>query len=255
MLTIILFLIEIAFILSFKVSHGKKSLSAKSLNFNSRLYSHRMDLHAVATNVRSSSFGGSNFGPNDNNNIIRKSGPSLSQRNAIISDDESLMVIAGPGSGKTRVLSARMAHLLEAGICTGHEILVLSHTNNAANNIKTRTNRLLENSLASTHGVTCNTFHSLCASILRQYISIMSNRQDLLIADDADQMNIMMSLLETRGLPTSYSTASNILRQIRYWKELGLGYLGVRKKSLKSWTEQRAYDLYPEYQAKCIGIL
>ena len=78
----------------------------------------------------------------------------------------------------------------------------------------------------------------------------MSKRQDLLIADDSDQMNIMMSLLESRGLPTSSSTASNILKQIRYWKELGLGYLGVRKKSLKTWTEQRAYDLYPEYQSK-----
>ena len=248
MLKIILLILHLTFILSLKVSHVKKSRTTKSLQHVSNLYSRRMNLHAVATNIRSSSFGGSNF--EQNSNIIRKSGPSASQRNAIISDDESLMVVAGPGSGKTRVLSARMSHLLESGACSGDEILVLSHTNNAAKNIKTRTHRLLENSLATTNGVTCNTFHSLCASILRSYISIMSKRQDLLIADDSDQMNIMMSLLESRGLPTSSSTASNILKQIRYWKELGLGYLGVRKKSLKTWTEQRAYDLYPEYQSK-----
>ena len=63
-------------------------------------------------------------------------------------------------------------------------------------------------------------------------------------------MKIMMGLLESKGLPVSHITATNVLRQIRYWKELGLGYLGVRKQSLTTWTEERAYELYPDYQSK-----
>ena len=182
--------------------------------------------------------------------ILRK-GPSFQQRDAIVSEVPSVLVVAGPGAGKTRVLSARMAYLLESGKCSPAEILVLSYTNSAAQNIKLRTDRLLGDSIATTAGATCNTFHGLCSSILRNNIGTMrADGKDLVIADDSDQMKIMMALLESKGLPASHITATNVLRQIRYWKEQGLGYLGVRKQSLTTWTEERAYELYPDYQSK-----
>jgi len=175
--------------------------------------------------------------------------PSFQQRDAIVSDAQSVLVVAGPGAGKTRVLSARMAYLLESGKCSPSEILALSYTNSAAANIKMRTDRLLSGSIATTEGMTVNTFHGLCSSILRNNIGAMrADGREMQIADDGEQMKIMMSLLESRGLPASHITATNALRQIRYWKELGLGYLGVRKNSLATWTEQRAYELYPDYQ-------
>jgi hypothetical protein len=175
--------------------------------------------------------------------------PSFQQRDAIVSDVQSVLVVAGPGAGKTRVLSARMAYLLESGKCLPSEILALSYTNSAAANIKMRADRLLSGSIATTEGMTVNTFHGLCSSILRSNIGAMrADGREMKIADDGEQMKIMMSLLESSGLPASHITATNTLRQIRYWKELGLGYLGVRKNSLTTWTEQRAYELYPDYQ-------
>ena len=98
-------------------------------------------LTAIATNYRPPSRFNSNSPNERDTQSSRLSGPSVDQRDAIVSNDPSIMVVAGPGAGKTRVLSARMAHLLEVGRCRGEEILVLSYTNTAAGSIKQRTNR------------------------------------------------------------------------------------------------------------------
>lgn len=178
-------------------------------------------------------------------------GPDLFQRDAITTQDESVLVVAGPGAGKTRVLSARLAYLLETAICDPNEILVISFTNSAADRLRKKADEILIGSVATTKGVVSDTFHGFCLSVLRKYSHLIYNTQKkIVIIDDTDQMSIMLSLLEAKGYPPNQSSASNILRQIRYWKELGLGYLGIKKRNLQSWTEQRAYEMYPAYQTK-----
>ncbi len=178
-------------------------------------------------------------------------GPDLFQRDAITTQDESVLVVAGPGAGKTRVLSARLAYLLESAICDPNEILVISFTNSAADRLRKRADEILIGSVATTKGVVSDTFHGFCLSVLRKNSHLIYQTQKkIVIIDDTDQMSIMLSLLEAKGYPPNQSSASNILRQIRYWKELGLGYLGIKKRNLQSWTEQRAYEMYPEYQTK-----
>jgi DNA helicase-2/ATP-dependent DNA helicase PcrA len=165
------------------------------------------------------------------------------------------LVVAGPGSGKTRVLSARLAFLLQNGYCSPKEILVLSFTNSAADNLCAKASAMISalGTAATTTGVYCDTFHGFCSSVIRTHYSVLTRSQartNLIIADDDDQMRIMVELLQSKGMPGGKSKASEILRQIRYWKELGLGYLGVRPKSLTKHTEKIAYELYPEYQAR-----
>ena len=180
--------------------------------------------------------------------------PDIKQLDAIESKDQAVLLIAGAGSGKTRVLSSRLAYLLMSGICSPSEVLILSFSNNAANNLKARADYLLEDSVATTTGVTCSTFHGFCSEVLRKHIFSLSRRKDLVIADEDDQMRIILDLLRYRGSSTHRSHAYDILKQIRYWKELGLGYIGIRKSSLKSVVEKEAYDLYPDYQSKLRSV-
>ena len=95
--------------------------------------------------------------------------PDYNQRQAITTRDSAVMIVAGPGSGKTRVMSARLAYLLESGLAKPSEILVLSFTNTAANNLCTGADKLLRDaeSVAITRGVTCETFHGFCRYVYK----------------------------------------------------------------------------------------
>eukprot|EP01041_Mallomonas_annulata_P001424 gene1424-2735_t len=184
-----------------------------------------------------------------------KSTADAKQMEAIVSAKCSTLVVAGAGSGKTRVLSSRLAHLLSQGSCSPSEVLILSFTNEAANHLRARTERLLNGSVATASGVWCDTFHGLCSKILGDHMASLSLRKDFVIADEGDQLRIITNIIEEKGASTPHrSTALNILKEIRQWKEQGLGYLGVRKKSLKTTAAITAYDIYPEYQKRLRAV-
>ena len=107
--------------------------------------------------------------------------------------------------------------------------------------------------VATTNDVTCNTFHGFCISVMKQYSELIFPLQNkgFTIVEENDQKKLMLSILESQGMPLSQSSISNILRQIREWKELGLGYQGIRPAiHLVTDTQIRAYKLYPSYQSK-----
>ena len=128
---------------------------------------------------------------------------------------------------------------------------MLSFTKNAAENVKIASQKMLEGTEATTIGVTCATFHSFCGLVLRQHIHLIEPLADFSIADENDQIKIVSSLLDHKE---GIATATEILKQIRLWKEQGLGYLGIKKKALDSTRvskiEQIAYDLYPLYMLR-----
>lgn len=177
--------------------------------------------------------------------------PDYDQSEAIVSTEAAVLVVAGPGSGKTRVLSARLAYLLKSGACNPSEILVLSFTNSAANNLCAKASTMLKDTVATTSGVQCDTFHGFCSSVIRKHMPLLGGAQKVpVIADDADQMRIMMEILAKKGKPHSKRDAQDVLRLIREWKELGLGYFAVQEKFLDKPEKKMAYEMYPEYQAR-----
>lgn len=176
--------------------------------------------------------------------------PDNVQRDAILCKDPAILIVAGPGSGKTRVMAARLAYLLISGTCSATECLVISFTSSAATNLLEKTKDICNGSVASTVGVFCDTFHGFCNTVLKDNLHLLMEPKGFYIASDEDQARIMTDLMECNRMPASRAEVKNILNTIRYWKELGLGYLGIRKNSLQSETEKNAYRLFPLYQSK-----
>jgi superfamily I DNA/RNA helicase len=151
--------------------------------------------------------------------------PDNVQRDAILCKDPAILIVAGPGSGKTRVMAARLAYLLSSGTCSAAECLVISFTSSAATNLLEKTKEICNDSVASTVGVFCDTFHGFCNTVLKDNLHLLMEPKGFYIAGDEDQTRIMTDLMERGGKKASRAEVKLILGRIRYWKELGLGYL------------------------------
>lgn len=112
------------------------------------------------------------------------------QRQAVTHINGPLLVVAGPGSGKTRVITRRIAHLLYCGIKPWN-ILAITFTNKAANEMRERVA-----ALGAQEGVWLSTFHSYCARVLRQYADRMGFRKDFTIYDDDDSARLIQQLMK-----------------------------------------------------------
>ena len=116
------------------------------------------------------------------------------QREAVVHTDGPLLVVAGAGSGKTRVLTHRVAHLIEAGVAEPGEILAITFTNRAANEMKERVERLVGGRTAARMWVM--TFHAACGRLLRRDAQRIGYRPSFTIYDQADQVRLVKSCIE-----------------------------------------------------------
>lgn len=164
-------------------------------------------------------------------------GLTEAQRQGVLTTDGPVLILAGPGSGKTRVITRRIAYLVECGI-PAWQILALTFTNKAANEMRERVIALLGEG-AITRGLTVTTFHALCARLLRKYLDPVKGlaadagigiTSTFAIADTADQTALMKKTIEGLNLSTSnwqprsilgvISTAKNeLLSAAEYAKE------------------------------------
>jgi len=132
-------------------------------------------------------------GPLESNAEALVAGLNEAQRAAVLHGDGPLLIVAGPGSGKTRVVTSRIAHLvLERGV-TPHEILALTFTNKAAREMRER----VERALGSTVGLWIGTFHGIAARILRREIEALGGyTRDFTILDTADRNALLKQLIK-----------------------------------------------------------
>ena len=128
-----------------------------------------------------------------------------------------MLVLAGPGSGKTRVITHRIAHLVSRGAAPG-SILALTFTNKAAEEMRTR----LE-ALKIPRGATLCTFHSLCARLLREFAGRAGLPEGFSIYDQSDQKTVINEVLKGRDLDPKEYPPARVLRQIGNLKNLMIG--------------------------------
>src|ERR671928_1830970 len=119
------------------------------------------------------------------------------QREAVCQTEGPLLILAGAGSGKTRVIAHRIAHLVSSGISTPDRILAVTFTNKAAEEMRTRVETLL--------GVDCrqmwiSTFHALCARLLRREAPHIGLSRDFVIYDSSDQVAVVKQASRELGI-------------------------------------------------------
>ncbi len=128
-----------------------------------------------------------------------------------------MLVLAGPGSGKTRVITHRIAHLVAGGAAPG-SILALTFTNKAADEMRTR----LE-AMKIPRGATLCTFHSLCARLLREFAGRAGLPESFSIYDQGDQKTVLNEVLKGRDIDPKEYPPARVLRQIGLLKNLMIG--------------------------------
>ena len=127
------------------------------------------------------------------------------QKEAVSHVDGALLVLAGPGSGKTTVVTRRVAHLISQGI-PPWQILALTFTHKAAGEMRERIERMLPENLPGKRGLTIATFHSFCARLLRRYAVVAGLSPQFSIYDSADQRDAIKRALKEAGLDTKNFT-------------------------------------------------
>ena len=123
-------------------------------------------------------------------------GLNPAQREAVLHVDGPLLVVAGAGSGKTRVLTHRVAHLIRAHGVKPNEILAITFTNKAATEMRERLERILGR---TARAIWILTFHAACGRILRREAERLGYRSSFTIYDQADQVRVVKACLEELG--------------------------------------------------------
>ena len=127
------------------------------------------------------------------------------QRDAVMTTEGPLLIIAGAGSGKTRVLTYRIAYLIEHGV-DPFNILAITFTNKAAKEMRDRVNDVVDGG----NRVWVSTFHSMCVRILRRFADRLGFTNDFAIYDTDDAKGIMREAIKARNLDTKSYKECNI---------------------------------------------
>ena len=143
------------------------------------------------------------------------------QREAVAATEGPLLVLAGAGTGKTRVITYRVAHLIAQGV-PGHAILAVTFTNKAADVMKDRINTLLRSSGLDSSGVWVSTFHSFCARLLRREATRLGLPRDFAIYDDDDQTAAFKRALLILDLRAEVFPPRSLRSQISHAKNHGI---------------------------------
>src|SRR5437763_10709879 len=168
------------------------------------------------------------------------------QREAVLATEGPLLVIAGAGSGKTRVLTYRVAHLINAVGAKPNEILAITFTNKAAGEMRERLERLLGR---SGRGLWILTFHAACGRILRREAQRLGYRSNFTIYDQADQIRLVKQCLEELERDPKRFTPRGIHNQISHAKDR-LIQPEEYANQVQSFYDQTVADVYQLYQRR-----
>jgi superfamily I DNA/RNA helicase len=158
-----------------------------------------------------------------------------------------VLILAGAGTGKTRVITYRIAHLIERGVAPGH-ILAVTFTNKAAREMRERVAQLVPRLKTKdgrmTDGPTISTFHSLCARILRQHIEVLGYKRNFVIYDESEQLGAIKKILSNISAKGENTDPKAILGLIGRFKSGGSQAAVFAEPSVRAMAEHvlRRYE-------------
>ncbi len=173
------------------------------------------------------------------------------QRHAVEALDGPVLVLAGAGVGKTRVLTARIAHLIAAGRARPHEILAVTFTNKAAREMRERVGLLT----GVVEGMPwMGTFHSIGAKILRRHAELVGLKPNFTILDTDDQIRLIKQILQAENIDDKRWPARALASLIDGWKNRGLDPAHVPRGEADAFAAGRGGALYAAYQERLKGL-
>ena len=177
---------------------------------------------------------------------------NASQREAVTHTEGPSLIVAGAGSGKTRVLTYRIAYLLQQGVPAGN-ILALTFTNKAAREMKERITRLV--SAQDARYLWMGTFHSVCTKLLRRYADRIGFTSDFSIYDTTDMKSLLKAICKERGLDEKIYKPAAVSARISMAKNnlITPDKYGMDRELIRQDREARMYEIatvYEQYQLR-----
>jgi DNA helicase II / ATP-dependent DNA helicase PcrA len=175
-------------------------------------------------------------------------GLNAEQREAIEAIDGPLLVLAGAGTGKTRVLTTKIAHILAQGRARAHEILAVTFTNKAAREMKERVG-MLAGPIAE--GMPwLGTFHAISTKILRRHAELVGLKSGFTILDADDQIRLLKQVLQAENIDDKRWPARALAYQIDAWKNRGVDFSRVPASEAAAFANGKGAGLYKLYQER-----
>jgi DNA helicase-2/ATP-dependent DNA helicase PcrA len=170
------------------------------------------------------------------------------QRLAVETTEGPVLVLAGAGTGKTRVLTTRIAHILLTKRAFPSQILAVTFTNKAAAEMRERVEKLMQEGAdaPASPGLWLGTFHSIGVKILRRHAEAVGLTSNFTILDDDDQQRLLKQLMADRNIDNTKAPTKYLLNIIQSWKDRGL--VPEKIPSPHTMPEEIAAHLYPAYQ-------
>jgi DNA helicase-2/ATP-dependent DNA helicase PcrA len=176
-------------------------------------------------------------------------GLTEAQRDSVVHRGGPLLIVAGAGSGKTRVLTRRIAHLIASGDAVPPQILAITFTNKAADEMRQRVTELVG---PRARRMWVSTFHSACVRILRAHGDRLGYKGSFTIYDDADSRRLIEIVCRELDIDTKKMSPRSILGQISQAKSNQLGPEEFRKAAITIF-DRRVADVYDEYQRRMVA--
>lgn len=170
------------------------------------------------------------------------------QREAVLTLDGPVLVLAGAGTGKTRVLTTRIAHIITKGKAYPGQILAVTFTNKAAREMKHRIGELIGGNVEGMPWL--GTFHSICVKILRRHAELAGLKSSFTILDTDDQLRLMKQIIQAEGLDDKRWTARVFASIVDGWKNRALTPEQVPEGEARAFGNGKGRKLYAEYQER-----
>tara|TARA_R110000824_G_scaffold390760_15_gene587931 strand:- start:30024 stop:32348 length:2325 start_codon:yes stop_codon:yes gene_type:complete len=175
-------------------------------------------------------------------------GLNEAQREAVEALDGPVLVLAGAGTGKTRVLTTRLAHLLATKRAWPSEVLAVTFTNKAAREMKERIGHLIGGVVEGMQWL--GTFHAIGAKMLRRHAELAGLRSDFTILDTDDQLRLLKQLISAENIDEKRWPARQLASDIDGWKNRGLTPDKVPAGEAHAFANGKGGELYAAYQAR-----
>jgi len=173
------------------------------------------------------------------------------QKEAVLYLDGPLLIVAGAGSGKTKVLTSRIAHIVNEKKAYPNQILSVTFTNKAAKEMQSRVSSILNSEAIGLSWL--GTFHSICAKLLRKHAPAVGLTSNFTIIDTDDQVRLIKNICKAENIDIKQLAPKYILSIIDKWKNKGFypGEVIINKNDI---YEQTVLPLYKIYQKKLIDL-